>query len=69
MVKVLQVDGMSCEHCVKHVTDAVNEIDGAKCVNVSLDENEVTVNIENEEILEKIIVAINDLGYEVISYE
>ena len=30
MKKKISIEGMSCSHCVNHVTNALSEIDGVK---------------------------------------
>ncbi len=36
MKKKLYIEGMSCDHCVKHVKDALSEIPGISSVEVDL---------------------------------
>ncbi|MEC9488897.1 MAG: copper ion binding protein [Halanaerobium sp.] len=64
---VFEVDGMSCEHCVMTITDALMELEGVEDVDVELDsEEEVTVTYDDEEVDEEDLVeAIEDAGYEV----
>ena len=63
MKKVLLIEGMSCEHCVAHVKEALEEIDGVENVVVSLDENSATVETEvSDEALKS---AIEEEGYDV----
>ena len=38
MTKELHIEGMMCQNCVKHVTKALESIDGVSEVNVSLEE-------------------------------
>jgi copper ion binding protein len=40
--------GMSCEHCVKAVTDALNGIKGVKDVKVSLEDKNAQVVFDDE---------------------
>ncbi|MDO3411301.1 copper ion binding protein [Saccharibacillus sp. CPCC 101409] len=61
----LNVEGMSCNHCVKAVEGAVQEagaagkVDlGAKTVDISYDESKVS--------LDAIKAAIEDQGYDVV---
>ncbi len=61
---VVNVDGMSCENCAKHVTKALKEISGIEDVDVSLDNHLANVSYFgsiNEDEVEK---AIADAGYE-----
>jgi copper ion binding protein len=69
MKKVIKVEGMSCDHCVKRITNAINEIEGAKCLNISLGHKTVEVQCDNEDTLSKIEASITDAGYEVVNNE
>ncbi|MEF2245333.1 MULTISPECIES: copper ion binding protein [unclassified Paenibacillus] len=61
----LQVEGMSCQHCVNSIEGALKEI-GAKgkvdlknnLVDVSFDENQISIELIKETIV--------DQGYEVV---
>lgn len=64
MKKVISIEGMSCEHCVKSVTGALEAIEGVNNVVVSLDDNTATVETDvDNEILKN---AIEDEGYDVV---
>jgi copper ion binding protein len=69
MRKIIKVEGMSCEHCVKRITNAINEIVGAKCLGISLENKTVEVEFLNDEVLKYIENAIIESGYEVMSDE
>ena len=59
----LQVEGMSCGHCVSAVTKSVQGVDsGAK---VEVDLNSHLVRIESNGNLDAIKEAISDAGYDV----
>ena len=63
---VLKVDGMSCEHCVKAVTGAVEALRGVSGVTVDLAAK--TVTVEHDSIVaptDKITTEIEDQGYDV----
>jgi copper chaperone len=68
MVKnVLNVEGMSCEHCVKAVTGAVNALPGIDSVEVDLDAG--TVTVEHDPVqspLDKIKSEIEEQGYDIV---
>lgn len=65
---VLNVDGMSCEHCVKAITNAVSALSGVVGVSVDLSGKTVSVEHNPDEIsVEKIRNEIEKQGYEVIS--
>ncbi|MDD2218075.1 MAG: copper chaperone CopZ [Eubacteriales bacterium] len=64
---VFHVEGMSCQHCVKAVTDAVRELPGVKEISVELLDKTATVVFDPAQVsLEKIKEEIEDQGYEVI---
>ena len=62
----LNVQGMSCNHCVKSIEGSVGELKGVSTVKVHLDNGTVDVEYNpNEASLEKIKETIDDQGYEV----
>jgi copper chaperone len=62
----LNVQGMSCGHCVKAIEGSVGQLEGVKQVNVKLDEAVVEVAFTESEVsLDQIKEAIEDQGYEV----
>ncbi|MFF2753312.1 copper chaperone CopZ [Psychrobacillus sp. NPDC058041] len=62
----LQVQGMSCGHCVNAVESNVGNLDGVNQVKVHLESGEVEVSFDEEKVtLEKIKETIDDQGYEV----
>lgn len=69
MKKKIFIEGMSCQHCVNHVTEALEEISGVKSVNVDLAGKSATVQLDHEVGDEKFREAIDELGYEVTSIE
>ena len=60
----LMIDGMMCEHCVRHVREALESVDGVTDINVSLEENKATVNA-NPDKIQAMIDAITAEDYEV----
>jgi copper chaperone len=63
---VFEVKGMTCEHCVKCIQDAVSELDGVMTVAVDLEENKVTVGYDIAVVtMQTIKETIEDQGYEV----
>lgn len=61
----LQVEKMSCGHCVNAVTKSVQAVDAQAQVQVDLAQRKVRVQSGAE--LAKIAAAIDDAGYPVIS--
>ena len=59
------VEGMTCQHCVQTITEALNNITGLNTVNVDLVKKEVSVKFnENETKLKKIFDKIIEVGFE-----
>ncbi len=65
MKKVLSVEGMMCQNCVKHVRHALESIPGAENVDVSLDEKRASVEVPADVSDETVKAAVVDAGYEV----
>ena len=65
MKKKILVEGMSCAHCVNHVSEALKEIGGTE-VEVSLEKKLATAEISPEITDEAIKLAIEDAGYDVV---
>jgi copper ion binding protein len=67
MKKIINIEGMSCGHCVKRVENALKEIDGIKEVEVVLEENKAIIEFEGQIEDKTLIDAIDDAGYTVLS--
>ncbi|NUM40767.1 MAG: heavy-metal-associated domain-containing protein [Leptospiraceae bacterium] len=62
----LNVNGMSCGHCVNTITKSLKALSGVKEVDVSLPNKKVSVSFEENTVqVEKIKESIVDAGYEV----
>ena len=62
-MQVFNVQGMSCGHCVKAITNAVQAKDPAACVRVDLAAKEV--GVESALTSDQVIEAISEEGYAV----
>ncbi|MHC8322512.1 cation transporter [Pseudomonas sp. GB2N2] len=62
-MQVFNVQGMSCGHCVKAITQAVQSRDPAANVRVDLAAQEV--GVESALTVDQVIAAIAEEGYEV----
>lgn len=69
MKKKISISGMSCEHCVKHVSTALQELSGVTKVEVSLAEKSAVIEASADISDEVIKTAIDDAGYEVTGIE
>ena len=61
-IKTYTVEGMSCMHCVKHVTNALLEVNGVKDAKVSLSEKSALVNAEGVDFA-TLKAAVAEAGY------
>ncbi|MEK3979727.1 copper chaperone CopZ [Psychrobacillus sp. FSL K6-2836] len=63
----LNVQGMSCGHCVSSVEGSVGKLDGVNEVKVHLESGKVDVTFEEDKIsLDVIKETIDDQGYDVV---
>jgi len=63
----LNVEGMTCQHCVKTITDALEKIAGTNKVAVDLDKKEVQVDYNEEKTnLQEISDKIVEVGFELV---
>lgn len=69
MKKKIAIEGMSCQHCVSHVKEALSELNGVTNVEVDLEAKlavlEASADVKDEDIK----YAVDDAGYEVVSIE
>lgn len=65
IIKVIEIEGMSCGHCAKKVETGLKDIKGVKLVVVDLEAKKATVTMK-QEISDGVLKnAIEELGYEV----
>ena len=67
MVKTLEIEGMMCAHCQAHVQKALEGVEGVTQVVVSLEENKATVTADTEVADQKLIDAVTESGYKVLT--
>ena len=67
MKKRIKIEGMSCEHCVGHVKEALQALQGTSSVEVNLAEKQAIV--ETTASNEDITNVIEEEGYDVISID
>ena len=66
--KNIRVEGMTCNHCVETVTQAVQSIDGISQVSVDLDKKLVSVDFDESRTKgDAISSKIVEVGFEVVS--
>ena len=66
MNQILNVDGITCGHCVDTITKAVGIIDGVFSVDVDLEQKQVVVEFDEEFVKpQDLIDKIEEAGFEV----
>jgi Cu+-exporting ATPase len=61
---ILDVSGMTCNHCVRHVREALEQVAGVAEVQVDLAAGRATVKHRGAAALASLIAALDDAGYE-----
>jgi copper chaperone len=62
---ILNVDGMTCMSCVRHIEGVVGELEGIRAIDVKLREG--TVRVQHDEAtasLTRMIEVLDEAGYE-----
>ncbi len=63
----LKINGMSCQHCVKTVTDALTEVAGVQRAKVNLRKGEAVVRFDETRTATTVLKsAITEAGFEVL---
>ena len=63
----LKINGMSCQHCVKTVTDALTELPGVRRAKVNLRKAEAVVHFDASRVTPaNLTEAITAVGFKVI---
>lgn len=62
----LHIEGMTCEHCVNRVAEALNSIDGVSA-KVNLHKKNATVSFDRPVEEETLCSAVEEAGYRVLS--
>ena len=66
MNKILNVDGITCEHCVDTIKEAVEILDGVFSVDVDIEQKQVDVEFDEKIAkLKELIDKIEEVGFEV----
>jgi copper chaperone len=61
---ILAVKGMSCPSCVRHIDEALKELDGVSGVEVKLREGKVLVRHDSNSPVASLVNALKEAGYE-----
>jgi len=60
------VQGMTCGHCVKAVTEEISAIPGVSDVAVELESGLVTVTAETDPSTDAVAAAVDEAGYTLV---
>lgn len=63
MSRIITIEGMSCQNCVKHVKSALEDMKGLTKIDVEVGKAVVDGDASDQEIKD----AIEDMGYDVTS--
>lgn len=67
MKKQINIEGMSCGHCVKHVEEALREVNGVAEVAVDLKAKNAIVTLGRDVADSELKNAVEEAGYDVVS--
>ena len=65
MKKTMKIEGMMCQHCVAHVTKALEGIEGVAKAEVNLKKKTAVVELSEAVNDETLSAAVTEAGYEV----
>jgi len=61
----LNIEGMSCEHCVKSVTTALQAVEGVKKAKVNLKKASAVVEHSDSVTIDALKKAVEDAGFKI----
>ena len=62
---ILEIDGMSCLNCVRHVEAALLDVDGVDVLEVEVGRAVVDTEVDEDTLRD----ALEEVGYELVSIE
>ncbi|ABG86346.1 heavy metal binding protein [Clostridium perfringens SM101] len=62
---ILEIDGMSCSNCVRHVEAALLDVDGVDFLEVEVGRAVVDTEVDEDTLRD----ALEEVGYELVSIE
>ncbi|HEX3046639.1 MAG TPA: cation transporter [Bacillota bacterium] len=65
MKKEIKIEGMSCDHCVRHVEEALKEVAGVSGVRVDLQGKNAVVELRDTVSNEVLKTVVEEVGYDV----
>ena len=64
MIQTIGVTGMTCQNCVRHVTEALNALPGVRSAQVDLRSGSARLETERELSAAELKAALDEAGYE-----
>ncbi|MDZ4993965.1 heavy-metal-associated domain-containing protein [Clostridium perfringens] len=62
---ILEIDGMSCSNCIRHVEAALLDVDGVDVLEVEVGRAVVDTEVDEDTLRD----ALEEVGYELVSIE
>ena len=62
---ILEIDGMSCSNCVRHVEAALLDVDGVDVLEIEVGRAVVDTEVDEDTLRD----ALEEVGYELVSIE
>ena len=67
MKTTLKIEGMMCQHCQKHVQEALSAMNGVTAVSVDLDGGKAGVEASRDIPIDELAKVIADAGYKLVT--
>lgn len=65
--QVINIEGMTCDGCVKSVDSALTQLDGVQSVEVDLEGNKASVTYDSSAVaVDAIVEAIEESGFDAV---
>ncbi|NQT74296.1 MAG: heavy-metal-associated domain-containing protein [Chloroflexi bacterium] len=66
MKTTIKVSGMSCANCVRHMSEALQGLDGIKDVQIDLPTGEVTFEKVDSVTMDEVATVVQEAGYQMV---
>jgi P-type Cu+ transporter len=63
MIQTISVTGMTCQNCVRHVTQALSALPGVRSVNVDLERGSAELESDRDIPTAELRSALDEAGY------
>jgi len=69
MKKTISIEGMTCGNCARHVTEALNEVEGVTSVAVDLAGKKADIDADENVSDDNLKAAVTEAGYKATAVE